>query len=205
MKWPFKKGGRFYLKSPAEGMPVPIAGDAALATAGIVDGKLVPLLILDATNRPDLAEAIRVHQDFAAGDVVVQWGAMPDSQDKVALFLRFLRPIELNAIIEFDIVKQGIVVEHILMAGAMYIQAGKPGDRLVHNPNLPKMIVQIAETGYRPYWDKLFLKAITRDLRAHGHSRADAKRVAQNYIRELRNMSDFRMLDRRTRVAPKPS
>ena len=60
-----------------------------------------------------------------AGDAVVQWGSLPKRRDYIALLIKFLRPIECAAVIEFDIAKQGILVEHILQSNGLYIQAGK--------------------------------------------------------------------------------
>jgi len=144
------------LSSLEEAKAVPIAGNAAIATVGTGHGRLIPLVILDVTERPDLAEVIRVQTHFSEGDVVIQWGRMRDRPDHVALLLRFQRPTERTAIIEFDIAKQGILVEHTLMSRAIYIQGGKRGDRLIHNLNVPKMLVEVPEAGFRQYWDKIY-------------------------------------------------
>jgi len=55
-------------------------------------------------------------------------------------------PTERAAVIEFEIVKQGILVEHILQSNGLYIQAGKVGDRLKHDLNRPKMLIEVPDT-----------------------------------------------------------
>jgi hypothetical protein len=179
--------------SSLESKVVKVVSDPAVATRGTVNGKLIPLLILDTTERPDLVEVVRVHRSFEAGDVRVQWGALEGRLDHVVLFLRFLRPTERTAIIEFEIEKQGALVDQILTAGAMYLQPGKPGDRLLADLSVQKMIVEIPDTGFRDYWDKLYLKSVVKSLRRSGMSRTDAKRAALAFIYDMRQLGRFQM------------
>ena len=74
MKYSRKHLREFPLNGPEERIAVPIAGDGAIATGGIGYGRLIPLLILDTTNRPDLNEAIRIQSSVPSGDVEVSWG-----------------------------------------------------------------------------------------------------------------------------------
>jgi hypothetical protein len=173
-------------------IPAPIVADGAIASLSAGNGKLVPVVIIDGSVRPDLASAIRIHKNFDAGDVKVQWGGLPNSDHKVALFLTFVRPTELNAVIEFDIVHHGALVENILMARMMYLQAGKPGDRLSANLEVPMLLVEVVETGFRPYWDKRFLKGVSNYFRSNGCNRADAKRRAQTVIDEIKQLATLR-------------
>lgn len=178
--------------SPEEAKAVPIAGDAAIATVGTGHGRLIPLVILDTTERPDLVEVVRVQTHLLEGDVVVQWGQLPKRLNHIALLLRFIRPAARVAIIEFNIAKQGILVEHILMSHALYIQAGKAGDRLIHDLNLPKMLIEVPETGFRPQWDKLYRAAVIARIVAEGGLRRKAaKAAAGSYIEKIREVARF--------------
>lgn len=181
------------MNSAEEARVVPIAGDAAIATAGIGHGRLIPLIILDTTDRPDLAEVIEAQTHLPAGDVVVQWGSLPKRHDHIALILKFLRPTERAAVIEFDIAHQGILVEHILQSNGLYIQAGKVGDRLKHDINRPKMLIEVPDTGVRPRWDKLYFEAVVKRARKDGLRRRDAQDVARAAIGKVRELATFRM------------
>ena len=44
------------LRHSGEREPVPIVADGAIMSKGVADGKLVPLLIIDTTERPDIEE-----------------------------------------------------------------------------------------------------------------------------------------------------
>jgi hypothetical protein len=189
----FRRYSRIYLNRPHEVKTVPIAGDAAIATVGTGHGRLIPLLILDTTERPDLAEVIQVQAHFPLGEVTVQWGALPKRDAHIALLLQFQRPTEGAAIIEFDIEKHGILVEHILTSNALYIQAGKPGDRLMHDLNLPKMIIEVPDTDFRRRWDKLYLEHTTKRITKNGLPRKEAKQAAHRHIESIRGLAQFKM------------
>ena len=60
--------------SPHEMQPVRIVSDAAVSMRGAFGGRLVPLVILDTSDRPDIDELIRVHHaSLKPGDVKIQW------------------------------------------------------------------------------------------------------------------------------------
>jgi hypothetical protein len=61
--------------------------------------------------------------------------------------------------------EQGILVEGILQANGLYIQAGKVGDRLKHDLNLPKILIEVPDTGIGSLWNKLFLDATVERAR----------------------------------------
>lgn len=193
MRLGWRRYTKIDVKTSDQGKIVRVVADPVIATAGRVNGKLVPLLILDTTERPDLVELVRVHQNFVEGDVQVQWGALKGRLDHIALCLRFLRPTERVAIIEFEITKQGALVDQILTAGAVYLQPGKPGDKLRHDLNLPKVIVEVPDTGFRLHWEKIYLKSVVDNLRRLGLTRSEARKAASEVISRMREIGHFQM------------
>lgn len=182
--------------APHEMQYIPIVADAAISSCGHFGGRLVPLVILDTSNRPDIEELIRNHYVFqGSGDVEVQWAELQNRKGFIALFLKFVRPFEATAIIEFDIVKHGILVEQVLIAKGLYIQSGRKGDRLMHDLDRPKVILEVPDTGFIKSWDEMFNKHLIADFRSKGLNRSDAKRAAQSAIGELRKFNSFRMRD----------
>ncbi|MDE3170209.1 MAG: hypothetical protein KGL75_08700, partial [Acidobacteriota bacterium] len=75
------------IKRLEEARPVPIVADAAISTVGVHGGRMLPVLLLDCSARPEIAELIRVHDALGPCDVVSQWGQVPGHQSTVALFL----------------------------------------------------------------------------------------------------------------------
>jgi hypothetical protein len=177
----------------AEGQLLKIVSDAAIASRRIGDGRLIPLVILDTTNRRDMDEYIRVHQHLPPGDVESQWGKIQDSTGRVILFVSFKRPAELLANIEFNIVKQGTLVDQILLANCLYIQSSLAGDRFSKNPSAPKVLLEIPDTGFGKPWDKIFYEHIVKDMRNSGVPRRTAKRAAREFIDGWREFGQMRM------------
>jgi hypothetical protein len=180
-------------QKPVEVRPLRIVGDAAIASPLVGEGRFIPVVILDTTNRPDVVEYIRVHTFVAEGDVTCRWGRSPDLPNHAFLNLSVVRPVELVITINFDIVRHGILVEQVLSSKAIYIQAGKEGDRVKHNPDAPKVIMEIPDTGFRPLWDKLFMKALRADMRERGLNGPQAKRAAKSTIEEIKIFGEKRV------------
>jgi hypothetical protein len=184
------------LRDPRQGRPVRIVADAAITTRGVHGGRLLPLVLLDASERPEIAELIRVHRTLGPGDHTVQWGQIEGHEGTVALFLNFIRPMELFMALEFEVVRQGILVEQTLIGQGIYLAcADGEDDRWVRNPERPSIIVEVGDTGFRNEWDELFRKALVRDFRSKGLSRSDARRAARSAIDELRKFAGLRMRD----------
>ncbi len=63
------------VRHPAEAEPVPIVADAGIATVAVGDGRMIPLLILDTSRRPDIEDMVKAHHALEGqGDVKAQWG-----------------------------------------------------------------------------------------------------------------------------------
>ena len=75
------KKSAIQVRHPSETRPVRIVHDAAVSTRGLHGGRLLPVLLLDTSGRPDIAEFIRVHESFGPGDVKVQWVRLKDMKE----------------------------------------------------------------------------------------------------------------------------
>jgi hypothetical protein len=188
-----RKKGRIPVRNEHEARPVRIVADAVIATTIIGDGRLIPLLIIDASNRPDVGELVRVHEHLPSGDVHCQWGDLDVRDGKIDLLLRFERPAEVMLILQFEIVSQDGLVDYILTAKAVYIQPGRDGDRFATTMNNPRILVEISNTGFQEEWNRMFHKHILQDLRQKGLSRKEAKLAASQFIKELREFGRFRI------------
>ena len=189
----FRRYGKILLHGEQERRPVPIVSDAAIAAAALGDGRLIPLLIIDTTARPDLTEFIRIQEHLPPGDVDIQWGFLPESKDRVALVLSFKKPLEAVAILEFDVVTQGVLVDQILTAKVLYLQSGRSGDRFKTTRDAVRVFVEVPDTGFRKRWDGLFHKQLARNMRAKGLSGKQAKQAAAEAIEVMRSVGQLRM------------
>jgi hypothetical protein len=180
---------------------VPIASDAAMA-GPVADGQLIPVLILDTTSRPEVAELIRVHEHLGPGDAGSQWATSRDDEDRTVLLLNFSRPMELEFGIPFSVESQAILVESMLTAGAVYLQAGSSGDRLSQTLDTPRILVELPDTGFKSVWDGLLKKRMTQVMAARlGVPQRKAIHAAEAVIERMRSAVSFRLRPRGRRSA----
>lgn len=172
-------------------IPLRVVGDAGIASGKSDGGRIVPVIILDTSGHPEVAEVIRVHVHFSAGDVNMQWAG---GAGAVYLILNFIRPIETTALIAFDLETQWSLVDQIVKVRSVFIQAGRPGDRFIDNVNLPKVRIDIPDLGFKDDWERLLMRQLVANVRKRGVSRWDAKRVAKDVLKEWRDTMSFRML-----------
>ncbi len=192
MAWnPFRK---FPTMSAVMGPP--IVADALLATAEVAHGALVPLVIVDSSNRPDIAQVILAHQHLAPGDVETQWAGSLDVRHRVILFIQFVRPVPTQMTLAFDAIEQGALIDSIVHTNLLYLQGGRSGDRLQSTMEAMRILVQVDSESFEPHWERIFRDATFAALRARGLSRPQAKRATQVAIAELRSLTTMRLSGR---------
>ena len=149
------------LRHPAEGKPVPIVSDAVYGTQPVSEGAMVPLLILDTTERPDISDMISAHRYGGQGDVKSVWAAPSRwGGDRIRLVLTVVRPSHCVIVLEFEIVRQGGLVDQIVQTELLYLQAGRPGDRLISTLANERVILEVPSREFRAAWDSIFRKAL---------------------------------------------
>jgi hypothetical protein len=172
------------------GYPLKIVGDAGIAGRGVLGGKLIPLAIIDTSDRLDIEELIRIqHALIMPGDVKSQWGQLEKREETVVLCLTFVRPSEASLMIEFDIARQGSLVEQAIFGKAIYIQAGRNGDRLKTDLQRPKILVELSDTGFSSVWNEIFAKQLQKKFQKNGLSRAASRHATTKVIEELAILS----------------
>lgn len=172
---------------------VPIIGDAAIAGRP-ADGRLLPVLLLDTSARPEIDELLRVHSYLPAGDVASQWAISRDDDDVVYLLLRFSQPMDVELVLSFSIEHQAMLVDTMLVGGGVYLQAGSPGDRLVTTMNHPRVLVELPDTDFASKWEEVLFRRLTAVLaRRLGTSPHKARPHAERLIGQMRAVSRFRL------------
>jgi hypothetical protein len=179
-----KPGFPFDVRGPA----LPIIADAAIGTDAVSDGRLIPLVIVDTATRPDIAELISIQSKMPPGDVLSQWATLDGSKDHLALLLRFQRPIEADLVLNFDLAEHGGAVELAVKGHVIYLQAGKPGDRLYRTLDAPRIFVELGAGMPPKSWEGKWKEAMRRRFQAMGLSRSEAKKASLQHIENLRSM-----------------
>ncbi|MGC5330461.1 hypothetical protein [Micromonospora sp. DT62] len=172
---------------------MPVVADGSIA-GPIADGRLVPLVIIDTTTRPDLDELVRLHDHLSPGDVTYRWGQVERDDDQVALSLQFIRPIEVRATLLFSIEREGIIVDAALSSRAIYLQPGRPGDRLKQDMHRPKILIETPDDDFRDRWERVVTQRLAKVIRRRERMpRAEARQLATEWLDQSRSLSRFRM------------
>ena len=166
---------------------VPVVAQAAIANEAVGDGRLLPLVILDTTNFADLVDLFRIHDSTPPGDADTVWVTLKDYADHMGLVLQFKKPFETHFVADFDLAEYGPAIDLAIKGRAIYLQAGKPGDRLYRSMNAPRIIVEIGAEIPKDQWERIWLKAIRKQLRDEGLSRAEAKRQSPVKMEQIRS------------------
>jgi hypothetical protein len=78
----------------------------------------------------------------------------------------------------------------------LYIQCGKPGDKIVPTRmNQDRIIAEIPSNFFRDEWNHILFRVIERDYRKRGSSRFEAKRKTREFISEWRSVISVRARD----------
>ena len=182
------------IKSEAEGQSVPIVRDAVVAVRGLAGGQMIPLLILDTTSRPDIVEMVRVHEHLGMGDAISRWMRSSRwSLTNLSLLITTTRPVQCTMLLDFNLSTQAVIVEQIVRAQSLYIQPGRPGERLMTTMENQRVLIEVPSREFRPEWDRIFRKTTRADLRRRGLDRTQAKRGADTLMEEWRRALSTRL------------
>jgi hypothetical protein len=180
------------LNHPIERIPVSIVHDSALANRDVCGGRMVPLLFLDTSERPDVKTCLEVHRESQiAGEVKTSWGRR-DSPDSgpITLMIRFQKPAVCTIILHFDLEKYGGLVDQIVRAKAVWLTWGAAGDGFLDAQERIKVLVQIESEDFCEQWDDVLDKTLQKQARRGGATKQEAKDYSLKVRQEWRKVSD---------------
>ncbi len=96
-------------------------------------------------------------------------------------------------IMEFDLSTWAGSVDQIVMTQAVYIQPGRPGDRLITTMDHGRLLIEIPAREFRDEWDRIFRKSAADKFRREGMNRAQAKQAAEGFMKTWRETLSMRM------------
>jgi hypothetical protein len=108
--------------------------------------------------------------------------------------LTFERPAQATVVVRFEIATQGGLVDHILIAQLLYIQAGVPGDRFATTQDRPRILVELPRGEFYNTWaERLPMQLAVSLRRQYKLSRPKAREAARQVIAEWRKFGKMRM------------
>lgn len=181
--------------------PVPIIADGAIATVLWGEGRMIPVLILDTSTRPDVESFIASqYWTEIVGDTESSWSFKKCARGLLQplLILNFTKPSRCLLIIEFHLPRQGVLVDQILWSNGVYLQPGRLGDRLATTLENPRLVAEVPPNDiFREEFEIVYKKAIFRHLRRQGMPRTHAKKGVESYLRTQRDVFQRRIPFRR--------
>lgn len=165
-----------------------LVGDGAIANSKTADGRLIPVMILDTSENKQLEYLVKMHDQIDTADVVSIWGVGRFNNNKVSLVLFFKGPIELKVAISLQPIKHAGLIEGILTSRAVYIQPGVPGDKISHNINAPKILVEIPAKTTFEKWDDIFEKTVIKKLKKEGLRGKKLKDASHDHISLIKDI-----------------
>lgn len=182
------------LNNEIEKTPVPIVSDAAVASVGIGDGRLLPVLIIDSSSRPDIEDMVKAHKHLGSGDADTIWLKRSKQKDeKIGLAIIITKPSRCVILLEFDILNQGSLVDLIVHSRGLYLQCGRKGDRLFSTIAEDRILVEVPSINFQQEWNKLLHDTLTRDFRKQGYKKHEAKKLSEEVVQAWRDFGGFRM------------
>ena len=176
--------------------PVKIVGDGIIASADHLQGRAVPVIIVDAQDRADISDIFLLHRDLGRlGNVRHAWGKGPGSVLRVYLHLAFMDPVCTDVTIDFALPENANLIEVLLRAECFYLQSGKLGDRISNTAEAPRILVETLSSGFEPYWREIHLDLLMAQIRNEGQhkgiSRSARKRIALERLENIWTLPDF--------------
>lgn len=182
------------LNHSREAEAVPIVSDAVMLSVGVAEGRAIPVLLLDTSARPDIDDVVRAHEHFGPGDAKTSWASAGlFDRRHLRLIVEFERPQRCVIILQFDISAQGGVVDQIVQSELMYLQPGRPGDRLKDTMDNARVTLEVPSEQFRPQWDAMWRREAARFFKRHGMSRREVSTAVDNLIAEWRTVWARRM------------
>lgn len=169
-----------------------IISDASITSLHIANGKNIPLIIVDTIAHPEIERAIIAHTSVQNGHISTIWGKSTDDRF-ITLQFTLVDPVPIEFFVAFNVEKQGGLVDLIIHSQLLYIQPGKPRDRLSNTMDSPRLMIEVPSTHFLNEWKLIFQRVMTKHFRKMGLDRKDAKNAAIDFNKEWGIMRNFRM------------
>lgn len=162
---------------------VPILKIGNLRQTLLMEGRVIPSIVLDTRNRPDIESIILSHQDIQCGHALSTWGLNKKNKNEVILAIEFTEPFSCSFSLIMNIDKYGIAIENIMRYNVVYLQSRNLGD----SDNilfLPSVLIEVPSKNAKEYWDRHLILHTEKHFRKLGYSKKLAKQKACEYLKE---------------------
>lgn len=166
----------------------PIIGDGAIGHPHILDGRILPVLILDCSNHRALEDLVHAQEHAPPGDCSTTWKWDLLSRRHVYLQFDFKFPLETTAIVAFEVASQGALVESIINARAVYLQPLSSGSSVLEGIKKPNILIEVPSATTFPIWKTLYRRTLEKKYRKKGLSARQAREAAHQNLTRMRDI-----------------
>ena len=159
--------------------------EAGLSPLDPARGSYFVSFLVELSNRPDLVAVVEAHKT-TEGECSTVWFARPDDDTAFYLLLSFTSPIETKAVLSFDILRHGLIVDCLINGrGSIGLIPGTTGERLgeVLAETRGHIRIPVGATVPRERWDSLWVQAVARAIEI---SHEDAANLIALWRAEIR-------------------
>jgi hypothetical protein len=157
--------------------------------SSMYDGRFIPVVVVDASDSPEISESISAAKHEPDGDSVCAWGSASG-----ALFLHIilLRPVPAEFFIPFSLPEEGILVDGVVESGNFLLRAGKPSDNLKSTLDDPALLVNVGNNDFDTQWPTIYKRSMMDDFRRKGLTAIEARRAAESLYIQVQRMTTLR-------------
>ena len=157
----------------------------AAANNQITGTKKFPILGLDLSRRPDIAELIRIQEQTPPGDVETQWSASRSNKKLLFLSFKYERPTRTCFYIPLYFDEHSWIIEGLLQSQAAFLkpaQRNEATEDMLHGLN-ESLTVEIGAKHDIPVdWRAWQEKALLKKIRLTGLRKKEALKEARSLI-----------------------
>ncbi|MEC5399607.1 hypothetical protein [Uliginosibacterium sp. H1] len=175
-----------------ESILVPLVSDGAIANPDVADGRLIPVLIIDCSSRPEIYDLVLLHKSAPPGDVKVMWGRKIFSKKNIYLVIESVRPVSTKFGIRFCMSKHAGVVDGVIHARGFYLQPLQSGRRVLDGLDEPKILVEVPDSAMLNDWHAMHHASVVKTYRQQGASRGAARKLADEHLQRLSELWQLR-------------
>lgn len=178
-----------------ESIPLKISNVSLISSKGIADGKLLPIIFLDCTERPDIDKVFIDHKNLKefSGDVETCFGFKSRfNKSSILLHIMLKKPIKFTIIIDFILSKDSSALDLLIRHQGCYIQSNSQGNSFVESADSPRILVEIPSDQISEAWEKIYFNSMKKNFLKKGFNKAKSIELATSLINELRKI-DIRM------------
>ena len=170
-----------------------VISDGAISMAEVGEGRMIPSIIIDIENYVEISDLIKLHRGNLPGDIQPFWMLQKTffKQKWVILNLNFIKPLKISIGIKFTLAKDLGVIEGIIRARSVYLQAGKIGDKVSDLKN-ESILIEVPFLEFDSKWDNIIIDILKKRFKDKGYSKKDSLLLANEQLKETRKLWNLR-------------